>query len=216
MSARVLVFGREPSPGLVKTRLAATIGDEAASRVYQVLLRKTLDAAVACGAEVELWLAEEPSTLFRPIPSVPVEVQRGDDIGKRMSDAFCRCFAKGVEEVVLIGSDCPTIEATHLLQAAEALEEYPVVLGPAKDGGYWLVAQRAPGANLFSDVPWSDPDTLAMTRKRLENLGVEWGELAILDDLDTAEDFERILDDARTPRGLVEQLRHAADSTRDP
>ncbi len=179
MSTRVLVFGREPVPGRVKTRLAAAIGDEAASRIYRVLLRNTLEAGVSCGSRIELWLAEPPSTSFRPVPEVSIEVQQGGDLGERMADAFSRCFAKKVEKVVLIGSDCPGIEATHLRQAVAALDIHPVVLGPATDGGYWLVAQRRPGVDLFEGVPWSQPDTLAVTRTRLGKLGVEWGELDV-------------------------------------
>lgn len=123
-----------------------------------------------------------------------------------MADAFRRSFDDGADKVVLIGSDCPQMTEKHLQQAMAGLNDRRVVLGPAKDGGYWLVAQRPPGVDLFSDVPWSDPDTLAATRKRLVTSGVEWSELDSLLDLDTVEDLEAVIADQRTPVDVVRRL----------
>lgn len=206
MKNRVLVFGREPSPGKVKTRLAAGIGDPAAVRVYEVLLRNSVEVAAESGAVVELWLTAAPSLAFDVPPSASLAVQRGACLGERMADAFRRSFDDGADKVVLIGSDCPQMTEKHLQQAMAGLNDRRVVLGPAKDGGYWLVAQRPPGVDLFSDVPWSDPDTLAATRKRLVTSGVEWSELDSLLDLDTVEDLEAVIADQRTPVDVVRRL----------
>ena len=214
MNHRVLVFGREPSPGTVKTRLAAGIGDRAAVGIYGVLLQNTLEVAQECAENVELWLAETPSVAFGPPPSVSLAVQRGTCLGERMADAFNRSFDDGADRVVLIGSDCPQITAGHLQQAMAGLDDRPVVLGPAKDGGYWLVAQRAPGVDLFSGVPWSHQDTLAATRKRLQTFGVEWSELDSLLDLDTVEDLETVVTHRKTPAALAAKLREAMRRTR--
>ena len=210
MSFRVLVFGREPVPGQVKTRLAGDLGDEAAAQVYEVLLANTLEVAVASGADVELWLAEAPSSEFNAVPAVPTVVQTGSNLGDRMADAFARSFAQGLERVVLIGSDCPQIATRHIRQANRALQDHAVVVGPAVDGGYWLVAQRSPGTDIFRNVPWSHEDTLAAARSRLQDLGVGWWELEELNDLDTRDDLRDILADPRTSADLIRWLSAAA------
>lgn len=215
MNPRLLVFGREPIPSRVKTRLAADIGDSAAARVYEVLLRNTLEKAAASRADVELWLADPLSSGFQTTLRVPVAVQQGANIGERMADAFERSFEGGAERVVLIGTDCPHIEVRHIVEAAVALDDHAVVLGPAEDGGYWLVAQRAPGVDLFSNVPWSHEETLTATRARLEELSVGWSELEMLNDLDTEEDLKALLADPRTPNDLVQQLHAATRSLED-
>jgi len=86
-----------------------------------------------------------------------------------------------------------------------------VVIGPAVDGGYWLVAQRRPGADLFSDIRWSSHDTLDQTRQRLADVGAAWTEIDELRDIDTREDFEAALDDPRMPQNLADRMRVARD-----
>jgi rSAM/selenodomain-associated transferase 1 len=207
----VVVFGREPIPGEVKSRLAAGIGAEAAARVYAAILEHTLDVARISGARVVLSLAEIPSgTWTREVDAV-VEIQRGNDLGERMDDAFARRFAEGEGQVVMVGSDCPRFTATHVAKAAAKLGGADVVLGPATDGGYWLVAQRPPGLAMFARIPWSSPETLEETRKRIAALGGTWSELEELVDIDTLEDLELVLDDPRTPEPLREKLRAALE-----
>lgn len=190
MTASVVVFGREPVPGRVKTRLARSIGAERAAAVYTTLLERTLAEAVATGARVVLSLAGPLEGVWTPPGGLAVEVQGPGDLGCRMWEAFRRRFAEGVERVLLVGSDCPGLTRRHLLDALEALTRAPVVLGPARDGGYWAVGQRAPGTECFSGVPWSSPRTLEVTRERLRSLGVGWLETVTLADVDTAADLE--------------------------
>ncbi len=191
----IVVFGRQPVAGRVKTRLAAGLGEEAAAGVYRVLLEHTLRCALASGARVTLSVAEPPSEGWTPFPGVRPEVQCSGDLGRRMLEAFRRAFARGASAVVLVGSDCPGLETAHLLEALDRLEGHPVVLGPAADGGYWLVGQRPPGVDCFAGVPWSSGDTLRATRERLRGLGVPWAELEVLRDVDTLEDLEVVLRD---------------------
>ncbi len=211
----VVVFGREPVAGRVKTRLAGTLGGPAAARIYRVLLEHSLSAAAATGGRVVLSLAEPPSGAFTPRPSIEVETQTGGDLGGRLLEAFQRRFGEGEERVVVIGSDCPGVNVERLQDALAAVAGGAPVLAPAADGGYWLVAQRRPGVDLFSAVPWSSPRTMEATRRRLEGLGVPWLELEELRDIDTADDLEAALRDPATPPELANRLVSCLSSERD-
>jgi len=206
-----VVFGREPIPGEVKSRLAAGIGAAAAALVYGAILEHTLEVANISGARVVLSVSDVPSSSWAQSLNVAVEIQRGADLGDRMNDAFARRFSEGEGRVVIVGSDCPWFLVTHISKASAELGGVDAVLGPATDGGYWLVAQRPPGLAMFAHVPWSSPETLARTRKRISALGGTWSELEELVDIDTVEDLELVLADPRTPEQLLKKLRAALD-----
>jgi hypothetical protein len=206
MKSCVVVFGREPLPRRVKTRLAAGIGSAAAARVYAVLLEHALDAASASGLSVLLSLAECPSAKWAAELSVPFEIQKVGGLGERMADAFARRFAEGEERVVVVGSDCAALTPDLIRQAAGSLDANDAVLGPAVDGGYYLIGQRAPGADLFTGIPFSDPHTTNATRERLAAHAMCWSELAELPDIDNAEDLEALLDDPRAPGPFIQRL----------
>lgn len=199
-------------PGRVKSRLAEAIGERSAARVYAALLEQTLEVTGASTFDVVESLAEEPTRAWIDTHDERWEVQRGADLGARMRDAFQRRFGEGFDRVVIVGSDCPFLRRKHLSQAVEALERMGVVLGPACDGGYWLVAQRRPGVNLFTGIPWSNPTTLAATRKRLKALGTPWFELEELDDVDTIEDLQNALGDPNIEIELRRKLEIALRS----
>jgi len=205
----VVVFGREPLPGQVKSRLAAGIGAEAAARVYSATLEHTLDVAKNSGARVVLSVADVPSSPWARNLDVLVEIQRGSDLGDRMDDAFARRFDEGEGRVVVVGSDCPWFGAIHVAKASAKLGGVDAVLGPASDGGYWLVAQRPPGLAMFARIPWSRPETLEKTRERIKALGGAWAELEELVDIDTVDDLELVLSDPRTPETVRAKLQAA-------
>jgi rSAM/selenodomain-associated transferase 1 len=207
VTTRIVVFGREPRPGSVKSRLAATVGSEQASAVYAVLLDAALRAARAAGFETVLSLAGPPSAAWVRGLKVAWELQQGADLGTRMAAAFAAHLGGGADRVVLVGSDCPGLRPRHLRAAQAALAAAPVVLGPSTDGGYWLIAQRAPGVDLFSEIPWSAPTTLAATRRRLRKVGIEWSELETLVDIDTEADLLAALDDDAVPESVRRRLR---------
>ena len=211
MRACVVVFGREPIPGEVKSRLAEGIGAEAAAKIYAATLQHTLEVARNSGGRVVLSLADVPSGRWARDFEGALEIQRGSDLGDRMHDAFARRFAEGEERVVLIGSDCPWFTATHVAKASAKLGGTDAVLGPSADGGYWLVAQRPPGLPLFARIPWSTPETLERTRNRIRSLGGTWSELEKLVDIDTAADLELALADPRTPETLRRRLLSALE-----
>jgi rSAM/selenodomain-associated transferase 1 len=205
----VVVFGREPVSGRVKSRLATGVGEELAAAVYRELLEHTLWVAASIDADVVLALAEPPARGWRPERAVEVEVQVAGDLGRRLADAFDRRFAEGYQRVVVAGSDCPELAPHHLEGALDGLTRHPVVLGPACDGGYWLVGVRAPALDLFTDIPWSTPEVLDATRARLRALGVSWLELERLHDLDTEADLRWALDGET----LSDELRNRLQAT---
>ncbi|OYV89626.1 MAG: hypothetical protein B7Z68_11990 [Acidobacteria bacterium 21-70-11] len=204
----VVVFGRAPQAGRVKTRLAAAIGARAAAQAYRAVLEHTLVEAVASGFPVTLALAEAAGagTAWAPPPGVGVELQAIGDLGARMAAAFAAHFAAGAEVVVLVGSDIPRLGAAMIRHAAAACGRVPVVLGPAVDGGYVLVAQRSPGVAMFAGVPWSSPDTLAATRERLALLGTGHEELETVRDIDTVDDLNAVLADPALAGDLRRRL----------
>ncbi|MCP4895460.1 MAG: glycosyltransferase [bacterium] len=206
MNTRVLVFAREPRFGRVKTRLAAEIGDMVATHVYAELLAHTLDVVTKAGAQPEVWLADSPDATWAQQIGHSWSVQEGEDLGSRMLHAFRRSFKSGAGQVIIIGSDCPTLEPRHIVEAGEQLDLTQIVLGPACDGGYWLVGQRSPGVDLFSSIPWSATDTLAKTRLRASELHIDWTELEELEDIDARENLEAFVHSPSGDKALRTRL----------
>jgi rSAM/selenodomain-associated transferase 1 len=193
---RLIVFVKAPRPGFVKTRLAQTLGAVQAADIYisivdsllarfdqleQVELRYSPDDA---REEIGRWL--RPRWQARP--------QGHGDLGQRLEHAFGEAFACGARRVVVIGSDCPAVEPEDIEAAWAALETCDVVLGPAQDGGYWLIGLAAPHPEVFRAVPWSTDQVLAETLARCRIAGLTVHHLRTLSDIDTAADwaaFER-------------------------
>jgi rSAM/selenodomain-associated transferase 1 len=202
----IVVYGREPIAGRVKTRLAASIGGEAAAELYRLLLARAVQQAVQTGFQVVLALSEQPGAGWNTPPGVALEIQRGGDLGARLADTFDRRFSENWSRVIVVGSDCPGMTAEHIRSAETELERCAVVLGPAEDGGYWLVGQRPPGADLFSGVSWSTSGVMEATRSRLREAGIEWAEIERLADVDTLKDLERSLGSQTIDAELLSQL----------
>ena len=193
MSAeKLIVFVKAPRPGLVKTRLAAAIGKESAVAAYRTLVEATLNR-LATFDGVELRFAPDDSRaemepwLQRGWSLAP---QGAGELGERMARAFGENFVAGCSRAVIVGSDCPDIEAADVRAAWRELETHDVVVGPATDGGYWLIGLRAPQPELFRGVAWSSDQVLAQTLQRAKQLGLRVQLLRILSDVDTLEDWE--------------------------
>lgn len=197
---RLVVLSRAPIAGFVKTRLAAVIGPDEALRVHQLLVTHVL-------AEVArvLTLSNDTDAVVRVTPDEAAETARtwvpsairtapqgGGDLGERMARALDESFMEGVQQVVVVGTDCPGFTAAHALAAFAGLDETDVVLGPATDGGYWLIGARTPTPTLFRDIPWSTADVLALTRRRAHEAGLSVAELETLSDVDTMDDLIRL------------------------
>ncbi len=190
---RLIIFVKAPRAGFVKTRLAAALGPHGALAAYRALVERVLEELSPL-RDVELRFtpddaASEISAWLRP--AWRAAPQGDGDLGARMNRAFAQGFASGAARVVLIGSDCPHLTTGDI--AAAALTDHDVVLGPAEDGGYWLVALRAPAPGLFEQIEWSTDGVLAQTLARAQSLGLRVHLLRTLPDVDTVEDWQRYL-----------------------
>ena len=196
MGADVLaVFVKEPRPGAVKSRLAAALGAEAAAEVYRAIaeeaMRRTAprrdeyDRIVAfdppsAGAAIGEWLGVTAGALLR---------QPTGDIGLRMERVFDELFRRGARRVALIGTDVPALSHEDVRDALESLDEHDVALGPATDGGYYLIALKGPEPELFRGIRWSSPDVLTGTLERAARRGLSVRVLRTIGDVDTVEDL---------------------------
>jgi len=191
----LLVFAREPVLGRVKTRLAAGIGAEAALAVYRELLALTAAAVAAAQVPATVWLAEAPAAFdpgqARPEwPGLPWRVQpAAGALGARMAQAFGEAFAAGAGRVVIIGTDCPGLSADLLRQAFDQLLSHELVVGPADDGGYYLLGMNKLHTELFADKAWSTATVLPDTLADAARLGLRMAHLPTLHDVDSAQDL---------------------------
>jgi uncharacterized protein len=190
----VLIFVREPVAGRVKTRLSAEIGEEAALRAYVRLAEHAVGEAQGLGAGIQVRVHFTPAhargAVRRWLGEGPVYLpQSAGDLGSRMRSAFDAAFAAGARRVVIIGSDLPDMSTALLRQAFALLERHAVVLGPATDGGYYLLGMREPHPELFDDVPWSTERVLDCTLHRLRGSGISPALLEPLRDVDHASDL---------------------------
>jgi rSAM/selenodomain-associated transferase 1 len=183
---QLIVFLKAPRVGQVKTRLAATIGDQAACGAYRLLANR-LFAAMAGLLEVELRFSPDDATaevqpwLRAGWTSAP---QGEGDLGARLSRAFNDAFARGAAQVVIVGSDCPEMSESDVVSAWEQLADADVVIGPATDGGYWLIGLRAPQPRLFETIPWSTSQVATTTVRRSSEAGLRVTLLRELSDID--------------------------------
>jgi rSAM/selenodomain-associated transferase 1 len=170
----IVVFARYPEQGKVKTRLGSEIGHDLAVKLYRIFIRLTLLTAKKLPA-TQAYLAITPGTKRDAfarefcLSGWHVFTQRGEDLGARMKHAFDYVFKSGVEKAVIIGSDSPTLPADHLQSAMQSLQDVDLVLGPAQDGGYYLIALRTAQDALFRGITWSSNtvfrDTLAIAAR---------------------------------------------------
>jgi rSAM/selenodomain-associated transferase 1 len=186
----VLVFHKNEVLGRVKTRLASGIGEARALEIYSHLIQSTYSVLEDVSAPVWTYYSDFiPETVNPPIAKS--FVQDGQDLGERMAHAFARSFESGMEKVVLIGTDCPTLQPQHLNQAFEALTHSDLVLGPATDGGYYLIAMKRKADYLFEGISWSTSEVLSQTLAVATAHGLHFTLLDELSDIDTREDWER-------------------------
>ncbi len=195
---RVVVFAKAPRPGAVKSRLIPLLGAAAAATLHARLVGHTLATACAAGVgPVELCCSPRTDDPFFGDCSkryaISLTSQAEGDLGARMRDAFTRTLP-AARHVILIGSDCPALTASHLRQAAHALTEgNDAVLTPAEDGGYALIGLTRCDALLFHDIEWSSASVMTSTRERLQRLQWRWTELETLWDVDRPADYQRLL-----------------------
>lgn len=194
-SRRLILLCRYPIVGAAKTRLIPALGPEGANDVHRRLVLASLRTLRSftsqhlvslevrtVGATEAAWRDWLGSDLtYRP--------QGPGDLGERMEEAFAAAFAEGTSQVVLVGSDCPYFTTLDIEAAFAALDHAPVTLGPALDGGYWLIGLHRPIPDLFQAIPWSTDQVLSTTLARAAQTGHPVTLLRPLGDVDRPEDL---------------------------
>jgi rSAM/selenodomain-associated transferase 1 len=194
MSDAILMFCRWPEPGTTKTRLIPALGAEGAAAFYREMAERVADVvrlsirsqapiAYFTPAErvrdVAAWLGPA----FAPLP------QPSGDLGERLIRGFDHAFATGADRVLAIGTDCVEMTPDHLREAFEGLRDHDAVVGPATDGGYWVIGLARPIPEVFADVPWSTARTCEVTLERLAAAGASVRLLPTLSDVDRPADL---------------------------
>jgi rSAM/selenodomain-associated transferase 1 len=202
---QLIVFVKAPRPGLVKTRLADALGPARACVIYRQLLERLLECLRSLGP-VELRFT--PDDAFEEIqpwlaPQWRAASQDAGNLGERIERAFADAFSADAKRVAVIGSDCPDVSAQDIETAWAALRTFDVVLGPATDGGYWLIGLRGPQSLLFRNMPWSSAAVLQETLSRARTAGLRVHLLRELSDVDTVEGWKNFL--GRTDQGSAIQ-----------
>ncbi len=185
----IIVFTRNPELGKVKTRLAKILGNQSALNIYNYLLKYTeqtirninCDKAVFYSVKIredDIW----NSNIYQKLQ------QKGKDLGSRMSNAFKYAFEKNYEKVIIIGSDLIDLKSKHISTTLKMLDNNDVIIGPAQDGGYYLLGMKKIHSNIFENKDWGTATVLKDTLKDLQHLDVF--HLEELNDIDTFEDLK--------------------------
>lgn len=192
MEKLLIVFVKNPELGKVKTRLGKSIGDKAALEVYLKLLDHTRQTAAATDCDVAVYYS---SFIDREDAwgnqQFDKHRQEGKDIGLRMHNAIAHAIVtKNYKQVCLVGGDIYDLTPSVIEEGFNKLENHDVVIGPAEDGGYYLIGMTSPNQNIFKLEAWSVPDVYDHTIRLINKEGLTYATLKILNDIDTIEDTE--------------------------
>ena len=190
---RIVIFAKAPVPGLAKTRLIPALGAQGAADLAQRMLDHTVAQALAAEVgPVELCVTPSPDDAawrgHARAASVTWSDQGDGDLGERMAQAVQRVTGAG-ESLLLIGTDCPALDAALLRRAADSLQQFDATLVPTADGGYVLLGLNRFHASLFRDIEWSTGSVAAETRRRLAGLGWKVKEHPTVQDIDEPADL---------------------------
>lgn len=191
----LIIFVKKTEAGKVKTRLASEIGDKKALEVYLHLLQITKKVADESLLPYTVWYHDgvENADLWSPAPKAQ---QADGDLGVKMKLALAKTL-KNTQKACLIGSDCPQLTAPILHAAFEALEKVAIVLGPAQDGGYYLIGMKEEIPEIFENIEWSTPEVFRSTLAIIHKLDLTYHLLPILTDIDTLTDLHQTLPNYR-------------------
>ena len=185
----LIIFTRNPVKGQVKKRLAAKIGDSAALELYKFLLKHTFEVTKELPCDKIVYYSEEivpedmwDNAIFQK------KKQRGKDLGERMKNAFSEGFSEGYSKVVIIGSDLLDLQKEDLKKAFSELNRFDYVIGPAQDGGYYLLGMKSLNSELFGNKDWGTATILQQTLQDLKNEALTL--LKERNDIDTYEDLK--------------------------
>jgi uncharacterized protein len=185
MIPRLVIFARFPNAGAAKTRLIPAIGPEGAAKVHRQLTERTLALLRASKCDVELYYTGAKEDDFQRWlgPGLTLIKQAEGDLTDRLIAAL------RPTPVIFFGADTPDLTSHHIVSAVAALDSHRVVLGPADDGGYYLIGMAQPMPQLLIDMPWSTDQVMPETLRRLAKAGVEPALLETLSDCDRPEDL---------------------------
>lgn len=194
MKQALIIFARNPVRGKVKTRLAATMGDDKALSIYQSLLEYTVQITQQLPCDRYVFYADGISNNDVWSDDLYLKKnQEGNDLGQRMLHAFDTLFQQGYQKIIIIGTDCFELSSTILLDAFTALDEKEVVIGPSEDGGYYLLGIRQFFPFLFEEKAWSTNTVYSSTVQQLAIQNIRYDTLPILNDIDTEDDWKQYL-----------------------
>ena len=186
----IIIFLKYPELGRSKTRLAATVGDQNALKIYKELLEHTHQITKNLSCDSFLFYdRESPNKMNWETEKYKHKLQVQSDLGGRMKNAFQEIFDEGYGNIIIIGSDCYDLSEDIINQAFNLLKENEVVIGPALDGGYYLLGLTKMVNSLFEDVKWSTSEVLHATVKVLENQQLKYATTDPLSDIDVYEDL---------------------------
>lgn len=206
------IFAKQPLPGQVKTRLCPPLMAAEAADLYRESLCETVERLQqGRGYDVVICYAGQRSWFEDHFTNVSLMAQQGEHLGERMARALDTFLEHGYRKAVLVGSDSPDLPLANVEQAFTSLEEANLVLGPATDGGYYLVGEAVHHPELFVDIPWSSDQVFDVTLEKADRSGLkvsllnEWEDL---DDVDALVRFRRRNSQGRTLRFINSRLAH--------
>jgi rSAM/selenodomain-associated transferase 1 len=219
-SHALLVVAKRPAPGQTKTRLSPPLSPDQASALYECFLRDTLDLIrqVPGIQPVVAYLPQAEANYFIELaPDFELILQEGDDLGARLDHALTYYLHLGYDRVVIMDSDSPTLPASYLKAAFEALDEADVVLGPCDDGGYYLIGLKRPAPRLLREVQMSTATVTAETLSLAAEEGLQVKLLPVWYDIDDAAALERLISEtAGAPAEVARYTRAFFASTTMP
>lgn len=204
----LILFIKYPQAGKVKTRLGVEVGFELAAELYRLFIHQTFELVQNCSAQ-KVFVAFEPANreteFHKFIPTkFSVFPQEGKNLGERMLNAFQYVFARGYKNVAILGSDSPTLPLKNIDEAFEKLSKSDLVLGPAEDGGYYLIGLTQAHPDLFDNIEWSSISVMQATIERAEKLQLQYKLLSVWYDIDTRESLMRAATEEKN--GMIKSL----------
>ena len=187
----LIVFAKNPEKRKVKTRLAKTVGNNKALQVYKRLLRITKSITDQLNISKQIWYSRfiDDDDIWSD-GSYEKHLQKGTNLGLRMQNTFNKAFTDGYQKVVVIGSDCCSLTPEMIKDSFQALEKNQAVIGPASDGGYYLLGMSGLYPSVFENKAWSTSSVFEETVSEFEEMNLSYKQLPVLNDIDTAEDLK--------------------------
>ena len=191
------IFIKYPEPGRVKTRLAKDVGNEKAAGISRQVAEQIMKNTFCVDQNYKRIVFYDPPERLRYFEQwlghEQFISQQGKDVGERMDLAIRALLDRGAEKAILTGADIPGLNSTIISEAFAVLDDAEIVIGPAKDGGYYLIGMKEPHLELFQGIPWSTPKVYEETIRILKQLHLRYRCTEMLSDLDTTEDYSRFL-----------------------